>query len=188
MSNATNAGIEFLGSEVESIESSDEMYKAIIGPHNQEDYLRHFSRFDEKGRVGASWHWPAFFVTCAWLIYRKMWGGAAIYLLLLFVVAPQLLKLADMVGGTSGTVLVLAGLFTYVGTFFLLPMYAHALYYIHCRKKIADSAAYTDDTQARLEVLSKRGGTGHGAIAVGMLYTLVVVAASGLLIGSACGC
>ncbi len=188
MSNATNAGIELLECKDESNESSDEMYRAVIGPNNQEEYLRHFSRFDEKGRVGASWHWPAFFVTFAWLIYRKMWGFAAIYLLVLYVMAPQLMELAYTVGGTSGTVLAFAGLITYAGTIFVLPMYAHALYYIHCRRKIADSAASTDNTQVRLEVLSKRGGTGHGAIAVGTLYALVAVAASGLLMGSACGC
>jgi len=185
MSNSANAEIALSGDEVRVPGVSEEMYKAVIGPNNQEEYLRHFARFDEKGRIGASWHWPAFFVTFAWLIYRKMWGFAAIYLFLLYVVTPQLMDFAHMVGGASEIVLTLAVLF---GAIFLFPMYAHALYYMHCRKKIADSAASTDDAQVRLDVLSKRGGTVHGSIAVGMLYALVVLAASGLLIGPVCGC
>src|SRR4051812_8384496 len=46
-------------------------YQAAIGP-NTGYYLEHFERLDAGGSK-AGWHWPAFFVTTYWFIYRKMW-------------------------------------------------------------------------------------------------------------------
>lgn len=37
----------------------EERYKAVIGPKNQEYYLRHFERFDAAGKAGATWNWSA---------------------------------------------------------------------------------------------------------------------------------
>src|SRR5882672_469584 len=47
-------------------------YELAIGP-NSEFYLPKFEEFD-KGAAKLGWHWPAFFVTTPWFVYRKMWG------------------------------------------------------------------------------------------------------------------
>lgn len=46
----------------------------MIGPNRQRYYLEQFARFDARGGIGASWNWPAFFVTFFWLIYRNNVG------------------------------------------------------------------------------------------------------------------
>jgi hypothetical protein len=58
------------------IQISDEEYKAFIGK-NAEKYIRKFKKFAEKGdKFRLTWHWPAFFFTSFWLLYRKLyiWG------------------------------------------------------------------------------------------------------------------
>ena len=76
--------------------SDEEYYKTIIGPKNQDYYLRQFSRFDDEGKAGASWHWPAFFVSFYWLLYRKMWLNALMYFIFpyLFLVLFGILGVA----------------------------------------------------------------------------------------------
>ena len=47
-------------------------YEAAIGP-NAGYYLQRFEDFDAGGsKLG--WHWPAFFATSGWFVYRKMWA------------------------------------------------------------------------------------------------------------------
>ena len=47
-------------------------YESAIGP-NTGYYLTRFAEFDA-GESKAGWHWPAFFATSGWFIYRKMWA------------------------------------------------------------------------------------------------------------------
>jgi hypothetical protein len=61
--------------EIKSQAQKNELYKTIIGPKNQDYYLKQFSQFDTNGG-SISWHWPALFATFFWLIYRKMWLNA----------------------------------------------------------------------------------------------------------------
>ena len=56
-----------------------ELYRAAIGPSAQDYYLKHFLRFDSEGKTSATWHWPAYWATLNWLIYRRMWAWALGY-------------------------------------------------------------------------------------------------------------
>ena len=55
---------------------------AYLGPKNADYYTRHFRVFEEENKT-ASWNWPAFFLTFPWLLYRKMWLNAALYVFVL---------------------------------------------------------------------------------------------------------
>ena len=120
-----------------------EYYEAALGFKNTAYYLPIFARFDAEG-VGASWNWPAFFVSFFWLLYRKMWGYAAAYFFLPVPLALILRALAQ-----TGELGAFIGGVIYLGTLFVvIPMYANAVYYNHVKKKIAetDSRAPTGDS------------------------------------------
>jgi Tfp pilus assembly protein PilE len=155
--------------------SDEEYYKAVIGPKNQEYYLRQFSRFDNDGKVSATWHWPAFLVTFYWMLYRKMWINAVIY----FFLPYFLLILLGIVGAVSGNasgMLVGAGYLLYVAAIFILmPMYANALYYKQCKKDISAVRASSHDTQRQLGELSGKGGTSNVLIIIVLIFTFVAV-------------
>ena len=59
-----------------------ENFRAILGPKNQEYYLQRFADYEASGKTTLGWHWPAFFVTFYWLLYRKMWLAALLYFIL----------------------------------------------------------------------------------------------------------
>jgi hypothetical protein len=59
---------------------------AFIGGKAQK-YLLKFRKFAVDGidRFAATWHWPAFLAGFWWLLYRKMYLWAFVYLILLFI-------------------------------------------------------------------------------------------------------
>jgi Tfp pilus assembly protein PilE len=167
--------------ETSAQERQTQAYAAIIGPKNQSFYLERFSRFDDQGKTNASWHWPAFFVTFYWLLYRKMWLNALIYFFLPAVLIFPLSFMIALVGGfseqTSALFSGIAYTLAVLGYFVLPPMYANALYYKHCKKKIDQIRAASPDYQRQLGEMSGRGGTS------GIVMILVLVFGVVFLIG-----
>lgn len=135
------------------------LYRAAIGPRGQDYYLRQFARFDAAGRTGASWHWPAYWSTLNWLIYRKMWGQALAYLaavlgmaLLVFGVGKLLLSYDD----TTGLLLFLA----FLTAAFVVPgLYANAWYYNFCNEKISAALRATPEVKDAAELLTAQAAT-----------------------------
>ena len=149
----------------------DALYRAVIG-RNHEYYLERFRRFESAGKAGASWHWPAFFITFFWMLYRKMWGVAAAYVVLMlasYLILPTVGMLAGGVGG-----MMVMSLVHLVAVMVLPAVFANALYYRHCRNKIADTEALARDPEARSRELMRRGGTSEVAAAIGAIVTLLV--------------
>lgn len=154
--------------------SDEEYYKAIIGPKNQDYYLQRFSRFDDEGNAGASWHWPAFFVSFYWLLYRKMWVNALIYFFLPYIIMIPFGIVGAMFGGSAGLLIVTGYLLYFVAIFILMPMYANAFYYKHCKKTIAAVCSTSHNTQRQLGELSGKGGTSSVVIFIILILTFVV--------------
>lgn len=153
----------------------DEYYKAVLGPKNQEYYLRRFARFDADGKVSATWHWPAFFVTFYWMLYRKMWLFALIYFFLPYVFFGLMGATA---GVTNGSAIFLIGtvyLLYLAGILFLAPMYANALYYNHCKKQISAAKASTTDVQRQLGELAGKGGTSNIVIIIILFFAIIAL-------------
>lgn len=159
--------------KVEEFASDEEYYKAVIGYKNQAYYLERFTRFDNEGAIGATWHWPAFFVTFYWLLYRKMWLNAVIYFFLpyIFVIVFGIVGLAT--GIPSAGLIGFGYLLYVVAIFVLLPMYANALYYRQCKKTILEVQATAHSTQRQLGELSGKGGTSSVVIIFILIFTFV---------------
>jgi Tfp pilus assembly protein PilE len=153
--------------------SDEEYYKAIIGPKNQGYYLEYFSRFDDEGKAGASWHWPAFFVSFYWLLYRKMWLNALIYFFLPYLILIPFGIIGAAAGNAAGGLIVLGYLVYLVAIFILMPMYANALYYKQCKKTITAVCSTSHGTQRQLGELSGKGGTSSVVIFIILIMTFV---------------
>lgn len=150
---------------------ADEAYRSVIGYNNQAYYLRRFQRFDA-GLGSASWHWPAFFVTGFWLLYRKMWLHWLGYIALSWLV----IILLGAIGAAGESGKTLAGvlfLLYLLALFTLVPMYANALYHAHCRRKIANVAVHNAPPERQLGELAAAGGTSVLAIVIVLLLSAV---------------
>jgi Tfp pilus assembly protein PilE len=156
-----------------------EYYKAAIGPKNQEYYLRQFARFDANGKASASWHWPALFVTFYWMLYRKMWLYALIYFFFPYVFFGLMGATVGLTNASANFLIGAAYLLYIAGILLLVPMYANALYYNHCKKQIAATKVSTTDVQRQLGELAGKGGT--SSIVILFLLFLVLIALLGIV-------
>ena len=159
--------------EIEVHSNPNDFYKAILGPKNQDYYLNQFARFDQNGKAGASWHWPAFFVTFYWLLYRKMWLNAVMYLCLPYVLMFILGMIAALAGNSANIVIGIGYILFFVIMFVLPPIYANAFYYNHCKKKIIAVNSTSEDLQRKLGELSGIGGTSNVALIFVLIFAFI---------------
>lgn len=150
----------------------EEAWRAVIGPGKQGYYLPRFRRQATTGQR-SWWHWPAFFVTLYWLLYRKQWGLAALYFILPNAVA---IGIGMATGGEEGTRASLLGLVFVLALYFGPPLLANSLYYARCRTLIERCRAEAGSRQQFLALLQARGGTSRVVLAiVVVLVSLFVV-------------
>lgn len=155
-----------------------EAWQAVIGHKNTAYYLPSFEAMERTG-APARWHWPAFFVTWYWLLYRKMWALSFIYLFAPMVVAMLLgaVGAAFGVGDAVESLMPLAIL----GFFMVVPpLLANGLYYKRCRRIMDQARSETRSRHAYLAVLSSRGGT-SGPIVVVVVSLFLMLFIGGIL-------
>lgn len=158
-----------------------EFYETAVGLNGGRDYyLSRFQWYDAQGGVRAGWHWPAFFFTFWWMLYRKMWRASLIYFLAPYVLLLALAAVLTLVGETVGGVLSLAVLVLYLGWIYVwIPAHATGMYYRHCQAKIAESKRLSRNEQKQLRALAAKGGT--SGVVVFLIMFLAVVPIIGIL-------
>jgi len=157
----------------ESTADPETLYRAFIGPNNQHYYLEQFQKFDRAGKASATWHWPAFFVTWFWLLYRKMWLAALLYFSLPFLVGIVSGTIRDISPGLGGALASLLGCGYLIAIFVWYPMNASALYYTHCQKMIQEAKATSSSPNVQLGMLAARGGTSSVVIVLILVFSLL---------------
>src|SRR3954452_22558269 len=116
-------------------------YELAVGK-SAEYYVPKFEEFD-KGGSQLGCHWPAFFVTTPWFLYRKMWGwglgNVAWFWGMLTIVGPIAIGVTAAAAGkenATGAIVTVGIIFAILIAvpWFVLPMYANALYWRHINK------------------------------------------------------
>jgi type IV pilus assembly protein PilA len=155
-------------------------YQAAIGP-NREYYLPRFEEFDRAGSA-IGWHWPAFFATSPWFLYRKMWLPG-----ILNLVYPFVLLIVCSIGAAflirpiqaHPVIFSLLLLALLAAPWFLLPMYANVLYWRHIGRLIEKMPrAVAQVPEKRVARLEREGGTGAGAmiaVCAGLAFFVIFI-------------
>ena len=132
--------------------TEEEAMAAIVGDSKADYYLPRFDRV--ASGQSTSWHWPAFFVTWYWMLYRKMWVPALIYFFVPSILMGVLGAAIPSVGPVLGWLAIL-----------IVPaLFANRWYYGHCTKKIQDVRARGGSKEqmiARLDRKSTRLNSSH---------------------------
>lgn len=153
------------------------LYRAALGPVNTERYMPVFARLDAVGRTLTSWHWSACFFTLGWMVFRRLWGAALVYVaaaegvaLLVFGVGRPLLQWPQ--GVEWGVV----GAFAVVGS--VIPgLYAHAILHADIRKRVTSALAASANIPQACDLLAAQAVSRkrlHGVIGG---HALIVAAA-----------
>ncbi len=146
---------------------------AFIGEKNTAYYLERFRRIDTGGRGG--WHWPAFFFTSAWLLYRKMWLLALVYIIglpILMVILSTLLAL----GGNEVLSEFMYMAYT-AATFFVLPFFVNKAYYAKARSRIEKIHTSGLGNELCEQAIAKAGGTSMLGVLAFLVLPIGILAA-----------
>ena len=123
-----------------SLDQSDEsatsvLYRAAIGLVNTDYYLPIFSRFEAADRAGPSWNWAASLYTLNWLVFRRLWGAALVYVAAAGGAALTLLGLGRLIFQYSeATELGLLAALVVLGFVNSNIEYVHLIRRNHCRR------------------------------------------------------
>ena len=131
------------------------LYKAAIGTKGQDYYLRQFARFDAAGRTGPNWHWAAYWSTLNWLMYRRMWKHAMVYLAAMLGGALLIFGLGKLAFGYSSTNGLLLFLGFLTASYIVPGLYANGWFYNFCQDRISKALRDTDTLQAACDALSQ---------------------------------
>jgi len=147
----------------------------FVGPKNTDYYLRRFRKIEAGS--SASWHWPAFFITGPWLLYRKMWLMALGYILGLPILTGMLSGVfALFVGPVSATLI--SYLVWGIVALIVIPIFANSWYKSRADAKIAAIDAKGLDDASRQREIASRGGVNWWAP---WLFLLVPFAMLGVI-------
>jgi type IV pilus assembly protein PilA len=152
-------------------------YELAIG-RNVAYYLPKFESYDAGGST-ISWHWPAFFVTSGWYLYRKMWLWGLLNLFFPFIASIAVGMLAALLklSGAAVGFAMLAAIFVEQ---ILLTVFANALYWRHVDGIIRNvPRTLADKPDKRMRRIEREGGTSIGAM-IGILFG-VGIFGSGIL-------
>lgn len=145
-----------------------ELYSAAVGPAKADYYVPIFLRFDDPDGGRASWNWPAFFVTFYWLLYRRMYGIAVLYLFG-FPLALVLLAVVAglMLGEGTATFVYLIGAIAV--PWIAMPIFANAMYHSHIRGVIAKLRATAPSEEALIQRLIGRSSGSAAAVVIALV-------------------
>jgi hypothetical protein len=133
--------------EEEAADETDEWDDlALFVGANMEKYRVKFRQlYQNDGRFQLQWHWPAFLAPVPWMIHRKLYPWAAVFLLMQLVIPPMALLLLWVIPGALGNYL----------------YYRHALWRI---RKITSV-----DEERRSEIINA-GGTNSMPVTIGASF------------------
>jgi Tfp pilus assembly protein PilE len=160
--NATGAGSGRSDADP-AVLTEEEAWAAIVGEAKADYYLPRFDR--AASGQSASWHWPAFFVTWWWMLYRKMWIPALIYFF-----APSII--VAVLGAAIPTI---GPLLAWLAILVVPGVFANRLYYGHCTKKIQDVRARGGSKEQMLARLEAVGGTSNVALIVLLVLIIPII-------------
>lgn len=149
--------------------------KAFIGQESQAYYLAQFDKIDKAGRLIASFHWSAFLMTFAWLLYRKRFLDCFVYCVagwsfvkLTIVITLSILEyllVRHLSDDIQWQVRVGVGASIWLFWAYQVGRWANAYYYRQARREIADALEkYPNDCMAQEDYLKQHGATSYAGM------------------------
>ena len=139
------------------------LYRCAIGPVNIEYYHPILTRFESLGRSELSWSWAAGLYTLNWMVYRRLWRQAAIYLTALICVLATAATVQRVV--QPSLPIQVAGVVALLGFAVGIPgLLGNAWLYADIRKRMTQAIAASKTMAEAGMVLSQQASTRQGFI------------------------
>jgi cell division protein FtsN len=165
-----------------SLDLSDEsattaLYRAAIGPVGAAHYLPVFARFEVADRAGSGWNWAACLCTLGWMVFRRMWGAALVYVGALAVGALTGAVLIGLVFQGPLQVRLGIGVALWLVAFAVPGLWGDAWLYAHSRKRMARALADSSSWADAVALLDRQAVARPRAVWVAGVHAVVLAAA-----------
>lgn len=156
-----------------SIPFDEEAWATVVGPKNRLYYMDCFQSMASGGRK-LMWNWPACLLTVYWLLYRKMYGWAALAFVTLSVVSIAFTGLAGTAGSPSMALIFFA---VHIALVFAVPgALGNYVYFKHCHHLMQQQEKLASSRAQYLARLEAKGGTSEFVpYAVGFLVVIAII-------------
>ncbi len=146
------------------------LYAAYVGPRNTAWYLERFQRADAAGRLQAGWNWPAALSNFYWMLYRKQYLAAVVYVLAPYVLLGLAFGAFALGGVVAGASLAIMYLLFSLASLIVPGLYGTALVQHAARRSIDEARRRHSDHPGQLAFVAARGGTSN----VGLVVVIVL--------------
>ncbi|WP_404300234.1 SPOR domain-containing protein [Alicycliphilus denitrificans] len=132
------------------------LYRAALGPVNQEHYLAAFERLDAVGRVLPGWNLAAALCPLGWLVFRRLWQQALWVVVGLALVALSLWALGHQWLALPRPMLVGLALAVWLMLCGALGLYGDALVHADVQRRIVRTVSAASTMREAIELLQGR--------------------------------
>ena len=139
------------------------LFRSAVGPVNSDYYMPILTRFESLGRGGLSWSWAAGLYTLNWMVYRRLWRQAAIYLagLVCILATAAIMQLVAQ----PSLPMQVGGVLTLLGFAIGIPgLLGNAWLYADIRTRMTQAIANSKTMAEAGLVLSQQASTRQGFI------------------------
>lgn len=158
------------------------LYRAALGPVGAARYLQAFERFDSAGRTLPGWNWAAALCTLNWMLFRRLWGAALVYVAAL----EGLALLAVAVGHYTGTlpmpVLAGLGLAVLLAATVIPGLYGHAIVHGDIRKRITKALSASATLAQAQAQLARHAPTRRRLIGIAAINAVLALLLAALVL------
>ncbi len=158
------------------------LYRAALGPIGAARYLQAFERFDSAGRTLPGWNWAAALCTLNWMLFRRLWGAALVYVAAL----EGLALLAVAVGHYTGTlpmpVLAGLGLAVLLAATVIPGLYGHAIVHGDIRKRITKALSASATLAQAQAQLARHAPTRRRLIGIAAINAVLALLLAALVL------
>ena len=138
----------------------DADWEAAVGGSKAHYYLPRFAKI--KQGLSGGWHWPAALFTFYWLLYRKLWGVAILYLIGSYLFMWLSAAAVGAMGGENSPFAGPIWLLVLIGVLYGVPgMKANSWLYGRSEKIIGQARQMGGTREQQLARIASRGGTSN---------------------------
>ncbi len=157
------------------------LFRAAIGPVGANHYLPVFARFDLADRAGSGWNWAACLCTLGWMVFRRLWGAALLYVGVLAGVALLAAALVGLVLEVPQQVQWGIALALLLAAYVVPGAWGDAWLYGHCRRRMADALARSSSWSDAVALLEREALRPSRAWWLALAYAVLLGGSAGLV-------
>ncbi len=135
------------------------LYRAAIGPLNADYYLPIFSGFESTTKIALRWNTAASLYTLNWMLFRRLWRAASIYVGALVGTTLLVFGLGRLVFNLSTELELVLAIAMLMLSFVLPGLFGNTWLHADCRQRMAQALNHTTSLQQACDRLAAQSSS-----------------------------